>query len=362
MKINPLRGEKNESESISLNEEEQAIHESSTLTDPITKPSESYGATQYQYSSSALINNNNNEDRISSIQSLIRKDTWPRQSSVNTRPHIRHDPSSIQSRHGNTTNRRNRSPFIQWLFKFIYHLHSWIRDTLFILGSITEDEDYYDDGGNNSEAESSHDRMTTTIASVSRHVEPIRSSHHQQQRSSQQSPILATASTTDNKQYIQKYNVQDETDHSSTYLTTDRSTHHRSNSPTQVLRRLKHKHGKKRIGRFVWLILLATVYSIERCTFKILLDRMGPFRLVVGTQGIMTLHILLLGLSMIWTICSFGGTKFLSYLFCNKKRYTSASSATHSTTATLSEFIAHAFLMDPNSKIVFLPLADLGSK
>lgn len=54
---------------------------------------------------------------------------------------------------------------------------------------------------------------------------------------------------------------------------------------------LRHK-----IGVLFWFLVLATAYASERGTFKVMVDRMGPFRMVVGAEIVMAVHALILAL------------------------------------------------------------------
>lgn len=309
-------------------DERQLIHDTPQLAKP-----PNYGATTQKQ-----------QDNGSIIQPLVHEEAWLRQNKNSTRTRRRQES---RSRHSHL---QNKNTLLLRFLQIFNHLHDWMRDVAFILGSISEDDDFDDgSGGGGSEGESSHDRMTTTTSSVSA-AQTQKSRHGDAYTIHSQLSSQARSTTTTTTQVKRLEQLQEEEeDHSST--TTDRNRHP-PNSTNPWLRKLKQKHGKNRIGRFVWLFILAIAYSIERCTFKILLDRMGPFRLVVGTQGILGLYMILLGLSMLWTIFSFGGKKICLQLF-GKKRNASYS--------TLSEYLTNSFLMDPNSKIVFLPLADLGS-
>uniref|UniRef100_A0A7S3QAP5 Uncharacterized protein n=1 Tax=Chaetoceros debilis TaxID=122233 RepID=A0A7S3QAP5_9STRA len=52
---------------------------------------------------------------------------------------------------------------------------------------------------------------------------------------------------------------------------------------------LRHK-----IGVMFWFLLLVSCYALERCSFKILSDRMGPFRMVVGGEIVLAIHFLVI--------------------------------------------------------------------
>ena len=46
---------------------------------------------------------------------------------------------------------------------------------------------------------------------------------------------------------------------------------------------------------FFWFLILAFFYGLERFSFKVLADRMGPFRLVVGGEIVLMMHALMAG-------------------------------------------------------------------
>ena len=52
--------------------------------------------------------------------------------------------------------------------------------------------------------------------------------------------------------------------------------------------------------------MLAFAYAIERGTFKIMIDRMGSFRMVIGVEAVMALHSLILSSSMLLTTLTCG--------------------------------------------------------
>ena len=53
---------------------------------------------------------------------------------------------------------------------------------------------------------------------------------------------------------------------------------------------LRHK-----IGVLFWFLVLALFYALERCTWKIMADRMGPFRMVVGGEAVVVTHAFISG-------------------------------------------------------------------
>ena len=73
-----------------------------------------------------------------------------------------------------------------------------------------------------------------------------------------------------------------------------------------------------------WFLVLAVAYACERGTFKIMVDRMGPFRMVVGAEFVMGVHAIILA---VWIL--------LRKLFCGR---------------------------ETAKGTVMLPLADVGSK
>ena len=52
--------------------------------------------------------------------------------------------------------------------------------------------------------------------------------------------------------------------------------------------------------------MLAFAYATERGTFKIMIDRMGSFRMVIGVEAVMALHSLILSSSMLLTTLTCG--------------------------------------------------------
>ncbi len=51
---------------------------------------------------------------------------------------------------------------------------------------------------------------------------------------------------------------------------------------------------RHKVGVLFWFLVLATAYASERGTFKVMVDRMGPFRMVVGAESVMAVHALIL--------------------------------------------------------------------
>jgi hypothetical protein len=47
-----------------------------------------------------------------------------------------------------------------------------------------------------------------------------------------------------------------------------------------------------------WFMVLALFYALERCSFKIMIDRMGPFRMVLGGEVVVALHAAITGTFM----------------------------------------------------------------
>jgi len=56
---------------------------------------------------------------------------------------------------------------------------------------------------------------------------------------------------------------------------------------------------RHKLGALFWFLVLATAYGVERGVFKIMIDRMGPFRMVVATEFVMAVHALVLGVSLL---------------------------------------------------------------
>ncbi len=48
-----------------------------------------------------------------------------------------------------------------------------------------------------------------------------------------------------------------------------------------------------------WFLVLAAFYALERCSFKIMADRMGPFRMVVGGEIVVVTHAFITGTWML---------------------------------------------------------------
>eukprot|EP00979_Chaetoceros_neogracilis_P006266 scaffold1264_cov263-Chaetoceros_neogracile.AAC.4 len=46
---------------------------------------------------------------------------------------------------------------------------------------------------------------------------------------------------------------------------------------------------------FFWILVLATFYALERTSFKIMTDRMGPFRMVIGVEVVLAMHAIIGG-------------------------------------------------------------------
>lgn len=55
---------------------------------------------------------------------------------------------------------------------------------------------------------------------------------------------------------------------------------------------------RHKVGVLFWFLVLATAYASERGTFKVMVDRMGPFRMVVGAEIVMAVHALMLAIWM----------------------------------------------------------------
>jgi len=68
-------------------------------------------------------------------------------------------------------------------------------------------------------------------------------------------------------------------------------THRRTKSPSPVSFRRK-------LAVSFWFFVLAIAYATEQCTFKVLADKSGPFRLVIGGQFLPAIHAIILGLCL----------------------------------------------------------------
>lgn len=64
---------------------------------------------------------------------------------------------------------------------------------------------------------------------------------------------------------------------------------------------LRHK-----VGVLFWFFVLATAYGLERGLFKVMIDRMGPFRMVIGAEFVMAVHALILASWMLIRIITCG--------------------------------------------------------
>ena len=59
-----------------------------------------------------------------------------------------------------------------------------------------------------------------------------------------------------------------------------------------VEKRVTFRH---KLGVLFWFLVLAIFYALERCSFKVMVDRMGPFRMVVGGEVVVAVHALITG-------------------------------------------------------------------
>jgi hypothetical protein len=232
-----------------------------------------------------------------------------------------------------------------FLFYCLFTFSCWMRELLFMMWSIPKDDDLDEGGSSIDEGESSHDRMTATTSSISA---------TQLRLSSRWDTISHTAASSHRSTHTRS--TQDRPEYN--FRTDDRSLVDRllNSSSSSTRWKPKHdmifnKHGRRILARMVWLLILAGAYSMERCTFKILLDRMGPFRLVVGTQVVLGLYILILLLWILFVLCSTGGKNLILQIL-GKKR---------SNTISIIDYLGRYFGVSPTNKIVLLPLADLGS-
>ena len=66
-----------------------------------------------------------------------------------------------------------------------------------------------------------------------------------------------------------------------------------TNGPTRVS--MRHK-----VVVFFWFVVLATAFAIERGSFKVMVDRMGPFRMVVGAEVVAAIHAIVMGLFIVF--------------------------------------------------------------
>ncbi len=66
----------------------------------------------------------------------------------------------------------------------------------------------------------------------------------------------------------------------------------------------RHVSLRHKFGVLFWFLILAAFYALERCSFKIMVDRMGPFRMVVGGEMVVVLHAFITGtwLMMRWML------------------------------------------------------------
>lgn len=61
----------------------------------------------------------------------------------------------------------------------------------------------------------------------------------------------------------------------------------------------KHVSLRHKVVVLFWFLVLAAFYALERCSFKIMADRMGPFRMVVGGEIVVVTHAFITGTWML---------------------------------------------------------------
>jgi hypothetical protein len=68
----------------------------------------------------------------------------------------------------------------------------------------------------------------------------------------------------------------------------------------------EHVTFRHKVGVLFWFLVLAFAYATERGIFKIMIDRMGPFRMVVGVEAVLVVHSLILASWMLLTTLTCG--------------------------------------------------------
>ena len=168
---------------------------------------------------------------------------------------VSYEDSSVDEEHPMLKNKRRKRSYectkLEPVLRPLKQLYNLVRDAVIL---VTNTDDVWDSPA----YEHTSDRQNVRYGSVHSQVASIASSHGRRGQ---------------HQRGIPGWTVDDELS----------------------LNQEKHVSFQHKIVVMFWFLVLAIFYAIERSSFKIMVDRMGPFRMVVGGEIIVATHAVITG-------------------------------------------------------------------